>query len=106
MAAKATPHLYSLFCKRGLDIYNYLSQPPPPPPYLCHPQACSTVEDCNNEESTGPTLAYMGEPALEGYTGWAIYCRLYIHLIYGNVLVKQIFRPIKRQQILNIPTKD
>ena len=32
-------------------------------------QVCTTVERCNNEESEGPTVAFMGEPSLQSFTG-------------------------------------
>ena len=31
---------------------------------------CTSVESCNNEESVGPTVAYMGEPSPQSYTGY------------------------------------
>jgi len=42
-------------------------------------QICTSVERCNNEESEGPTVAFMGEPAPQSFTGTR---QLFYHDIY------------------------
>ena len=39
-------------------------------PNLALHKVCTSVESCNNEESVGPTVAYMGEPSPQSYTGY------------------------------------